>query len=548
MRKRRTSGGVTLNAVAGTHVVTLGLDLSEARRAGCLGFAIRREDHTEGERVWLRGLKTFATTDPELGPGQSVSTRAHPIQAFQWADYAAKPDHEYTYEVRPVSGEPRELVLEDGVSVRVRTESELGATHSVFFNRGAIASQEYARRFMNFAPDQLTDPRERAAAYKWLSRGLLEALLAFIARASGPEFALRGAVYEFRRAEVLQAFKAAAERGADVQIVYDGIDDVQLPNEQAIAANGIAALCSPRTRGSIMHNKFVVLLRDGEPEAVWTGSTNISENGLFGQLNAGHQVEDATVARAFRDYWDQLRAESRAEGPQDLGGGQQPAAARARGGGDDDRDVAAPRPRAARRPRERGRLRAARAVHDVRVRDEPALPRRLPAPDDVLRVALMEKEGNGPALAEGKIFIDKLRRQRNVLVAVGKNKNATALDNWKRERTDGIGTNVDWVHTKFMLVDPLAPDPTVITGSANFSEASTDTNDENMLVIRGDTRVADIYLGEFMRCFSHHAFREALTFGNPPLNHLHIKPAAWQKHHYDPSRDAFLRRRYFASP
>ena len=69
-----------------------------------------------------------------------------------------------------------------------------------------------------------------------------------------------------------------------------------------------------------------------------------------------------------------------------------------------------------------------------------------------------------------------------------------------------------------------------------------------MLVIRGDTRVADIYLGEFMRSFSHHAFREALTFGNPPLNHLHIKPAAWQKHHFDPSRDAFLRRRYFASP
>jgi len=548
MRKRRTSGGVTLNAVAGTHVVTLGLDLSEARRAGCLGFAIRREDHTEGERVWLRGLKTFAATDPELGPGQSVSTRAHPIQAFQWADYAAKPDHEYTYEVRPVSGEPRELVLEDGVSVRVRTESELGATHSVFFNRGAIASQEYARRFMNFAPDQLTDPRERAAAYKWLSRGLLEALLAFIARASGSEFALRGAVYEFRRAEVLQAFKAAAERGADVQIVYDGIDDVQLPNEQAIAANGIAALCSPRTRGSIMHNKFVVLLRDGEPEAVWTGSTNISENGLFGQLNAGHQVEDATVARAFRDYWDQLRLNP---APKDLktwvaANSPRPPVPAAAGTTtvmsprrglellDDHASVAGSARRALFMTFAFGMNQRFR---DVYLRQ-----------DDVLRVALMEKEGNGPALAEGKIFIDKLRRQRNVLVAVGKNKNATALDNWKRERTDGIGTNVDWVHTKFMLVDPLAPDPTVITGSANFSEASTDTNDENMLVIRGDTRVADIYLGEFMRCFSHHAFREALTFGNPPLNHLHIKPAAWQKHHYDPSRDAFLRRRYFASP
>jgi hypothetical protein len=31
-----------------------------------------------------------------------------------------------------------------------------------------------------------------------------------------------------------------------------------------------------------------------------------------------------------------------------------------------------------------------------------------------------------------------------------------------------------------------------------------------MLVIQGDKRVADIYLGEFMRLHSHYAFREAL--------------------------------------
>ena len=102
-----------------------------------------------------------------------------------------------------------------------------------------------------------------------------------------------------------------------------------------------------------MHNKFFVLLRDGEPEAVWTGSTNLSENGLFGQLNAGHQVEDATVARAFRDYWDQLRANP---APKDLKtwvAANSAAAARARPGGDDDRHVPAPRARAARRLRER---------------------------------------------------------------------------------------------------------------------------------------------------------------------------------------------------
>jgi phosphatidylserine/phosphatidylglycerophosphate/cardiolipin synthase-like enzyme len=58
-----------------------------------------------------------------------------------------------------------------------------------------------------------------------------------------------------------------------------------------------------------------------------------------------------------------------------------------------------------------------------------------------------------------------------------------------------------------MLIDPLGDDPIVITGSANFSEASTTSNDENMLVIRGDTRIADIYLGEFMRVYSHFRFR-----------------------------------------
>ena len=54
-----------------------------------------------------------------------------------------------------------------------------------------------------------------------------------------------------------------------------------------------------------------------------------------------------------------------------------------------------------------------------------------------------------------------------------------------------------------MLIDPLSDDPIVITGSANFSDASTTKNDENMIIIRGNTRVADIFLGEFMRLFNH---------------------------------------------
>ena len=62
-----------------------------------------------------------------------------------------------------------------------------------------------------------------------------------------------------------------------------------------------------------------------------------------------------------------------------------------------------------------------------------------------------------------------------------------------------------------MLIDPLTDDPIVITGSANFSTASTKNNDENMLVIRGNTRVADVFLGEFMRLFNHFHVRDRLN-------------------------------------
>jgi phosphatidylserine/phosphatidylglycerophosphate/cardiolipin synthase-like enzyme len=64
------------------------------------------------------------------------------------------------------------------------------------------------------------------------------------------------------------------------------------------------------------------------------------------------------------------------------------------------------------------------------------------------------------------------------------------------------------VHTKYLLIDPLSDDPLVCTGSANFSENSLISNDENMILIRGATRVADIYMTEFDRLFRHFYFRD----------------------------------------
>ncbi len=92
----------------------------------------------------------------------------------------------------------------ESVSVKVTTESPEGGDHDVYFNRGAAASQQYARTFHNHPPDQ-----EGPAAWAWLSRGLGEALLGFIAQANGSEWGLRVAAYEFTYPPVLQALRKA---------------------------------------------------------------------------------------------------------------------------------------------------------------------------------------------------------------------------------------------------------------------------------------------------------------------------------------------------
>ena len=209
------------------------------------------------------------------------------------------------------------------MSVEIKTEENGSQDVAVFFNRGAAASGAYNRRYGDNDPAAIPD------ALWWLSRGLEEALIAFIGRASGGEFALHAAIYEFQKPELLRALKQAKGRGVDVKVAYHGRmkpskaannpDKTAKKNNDAIAAVGID-FAKPRAanpQGAIMHNKFVVLLKKGadgatQPIAVWTGSTNWTEGAIYGQLNLGHAVYDAATAAAYDAYFEQLHADASA--------------------------------------------------------------------------------------------------------------------------------------------------------------------------------------------------------------------------------------------
>lgn len=134
------------------------------------------------------------------------------------------------------------------------------------------------------------------------------------------------------------------------------------------------------------------------------------------------------------------------------------------------------------------------------------------AEDQILKMALMEKTFSSPKSKEkDEVAISKIRSRSNVVVAVGNRIKTNSFDRWLAEMDRIIPSlHVYWIHTKYMLIDPLGDQPIVVGGSANFSKASSCDNDENMLIIKGDKRIADIYFGEYMRLFNHYSFRESV--------------------------------------
>ena len=565
MRNVGRSDALVVRAIAGLHVVTLAWDFRAGhagKRDGLLGFAIERAelDGNGGvvERYYLRAMTRFKDKDEGLPIGSLVPTSEHPIQSFQWGDYTVKPGRTYRYRVVPMYGKPKLLEPDDdaAAAVEITSEAEAGgagddgtARHDIYFNRGVAGSQAYARKFGDTLPDE-TDPESEQM--RWLSRGLFEALIGFIGRAAGgdaADYQLRAMLYEFRYLPVAKAFAAARKAGAAVDIRYEAQSYAE-HNEETITSAKIKNITAPqKVREGIRHNKFIVLIHQDVPVAVWTGSTNISAGGIFGHSNVGHIIWDGAIAQRFLDYWDRLA----------------------------DDDV----------------TRAPLLHANLEVEPTPALGKKPPknriltlfSPRDQHATMATFKWYAGLmdsarqvmcmtfAFNLDQVFCDVLLKQgktlryavfdknlksdveeqinqvRNTVIASGAKLDEDDLELFLGEQLTGFNRNL-YIHDKFMLIDPLGDDPIVATGTANFSGASQKSNDENMLIIRGDTRVADIYFGEFMRIFDHiyarylvGVIRKTGTH-DPDAGFLKNSAAEWVPGHFKPGRKQ-LRREYF---
>jgi len=544
-------GGFEAKAIAGIHTVLIALNCPEARRKGLMGFAFEREmvgPNSKGPK-FLRSQKVFESVVPDPknardpnDPSKPAAfyTDKFPVQSFVWGDYAASPNTTYRFRILPMYGPPAALTTDpnDEIKFNITTEKEWDETtkHGVWFNRGAIAGQKFAEEFGNKPPQNINDPNDKEV--QWLSRGLLEACLKYINDTPAGD-ALRVAAYEFTYPPIHKALMAAKTKGVDVKIVYhdtvvtkkDGTKE-DGPNEIAMKQNGVPVndqtTTFRRSKTKIPHNKFIVRLKNGkDPVEVWTGSTNFTPSGFLGQTNVGHRIADPETAQQYLEFWELVKTDP------EIGDARAKLAKLT----PDPAEVIAQKSVARLfSPRQKSEMlgwygrRMLDAANSVWFTAAFGVGKPLEEPigrkRDQMRFVLMEKPTTE---AQKKTFAtDKTRLILSYGVPLGeiyrmKNGKPTTrdslrgkvkefeLDKWFfaeehfRPKNDGF---VFFVHTKFLLIDPLSDDPLICSGSANFSSGSLLQNDENMLLVRGDTRVADIYMTEFDRIFRHFYFRD----------------------------------------
>ncbi|HEY0454758.1 MAG TPA: hypothetical protein VGE41_00170 [Verrucomicrobiae bacterium] len=93
------------------------------------------------------------------------------------------------------------------------------------------------------------------------------------------------------------------------------------------------------------------------------------------------------------------------------------------------------------------------------------------------------------------------------------------------------------------MIDGETANPTIYTGSANMSKNSVENNDENLLEIKGNTALAELYLAEFFRLYDHYRARALWNYAQENKNNTAGKKKA-DGFQLKTNRDAWAKNAY----
>jgi len=308
-----------------------------------------------------------------------------------------------------------------------------------------------------------TDPSNINNPENW--QGSIEGRL--IEKINAAQTSIHIVSFEFDLTPVAEALIAAKQRGVDVRWVTDdenGLEADEEPDRGQFAMLQEAGIeVRSDTRSALMHNKFWIF--DGQ--IVWTGSTNITENGIFKQDNNTIVIQSPELAliyeREFQEMWDGQfgpRSPSQLEQQSVVVNGS--------------------------------------PIQVVFTSEDPAIEQSIiPVVNSATKsIRFLAFSFTDYPLANAMIQ----RAQNGVDVAgvfekVGSDTESAELKTLYCAsvpvRRDGNGS---FMHHKVIIVDERY----VITGSLNFSTNAEESNDENVIII-DNADIAKLYLQDFQR-------------------------------------------------
>jgi hypothetical protein len=314
-----------------------------------------------------------------------------------------------------------------------------------------------------------------------------------VSRINSATVSLDCAFYTFAYAPVTDALIAAWNRGVKVRFIMDAGSNPAEMNR--LIAAGIPAITSTfggNHASGIMHNKFMVVdARDGNivNDWVWTGSANITTDGLYTDTQNALEIQDNALAQCYTTEFNEMWGSST----------DTPNASTARMGNhklDDTPHSFTIGGVAVEQYMSPSDNTESHIVSAITTLQKSAFFCMLSFTQDAYENALHDKFTTVPGFLVKGVFdsgsIDSYSEWWDMTGQPGGNDpwNPPA-DVWMDGRPSGL------LHHKYLIGDEELPaNAFVETGSHNWSNAANTVNDENTLIIH-DARIANLYLQEF---------------------------------------------------
>lgn len=586
------------NAVAFSNndVITIAWSL-DPKPDGCMGFAIFRINEKR-EETPLPSHAVFP--EFTIQKGQTTKEfpvqKFYWKDVYAREEAAKSMSNKFRYKIVPLQGTPGALVAMASAPFMITNEIEISPVMSenisAYFNRGLISTQRISDEFNGHPQkasllERIADPQDELR--KSLAGEMIAALTGFLdqAKDTGKIYA---ALYELHDTELITKLTALKDRlylvlsNSAIQLDdktkpsytdKNGKQKYQIAGDDNDGARKLVHSSSANiydrmmTTGHIGHNKFLVYVDEHDiPQAVLCGSTNWTCTGLCAQTNNSLFIKDQGLAKRYLAYWQELVADTKLAGTTYKllqGPAQRAWDADAKG-----TVLAVPNTSVVNSwfSPNTSKSRKSNPSKELRPPDMNVVVDYINnAKQAILFLAFYP---GSPSIANWAA--DALKNRKDLFVrgcvtnnsaAQGfyyelkgipvppKSKDAPAAvkqdfrvfaaeafdkampDQWKQEI---LSAGFAIIHDKIMVIDPFSDDAVVITGSHNLGHRASYNNDENLIIVKGNKKLAMAYASHVLDVYDHFASRYAFKHFKDPENnyYLKLKPDDWMGKYFGP--------------